>query len=223
MADRYGARDKSRSGVVLPIVLGGLLLIVFAGMAWGILSGTLSLSGIGPTTAAVAQASVPTPAESAAGNAAAAAPSADAAPEQATTRDQAFEDWRMTCVAREGGGELCTLMQRLTDSGSGNPVFAWRITQNGEGGLVGVWQTPEGVLLTGGVYLEAGTPQPMRIPYQRCGGGTCVAVATMAPDLVQTVSGAEKITVGYVLTDGRQINFPVSPKGLAAGLAELMK
>lgn len=114
-------------------------------------------------------------------------------------------------------------MQRLADSKSGNPLFVWRISQNGQGGLVGTWQTPEIVLLTRGVYLNVGTPEPLLIPFERCGGGSCLAVATLAPDLIQTITAATEITVGYVLTDGRQLTFPMSPKGLAAGLAELSK
>ncbi len=139
------------------------------------------------------------------------------------TREQAFDDWLLTCVAGEAGADICSLMQRLADSKSGNPLFIWRIGKNDAGGLVASWQTPEVVLLTRGVYLDIGTPQPLIIPYERCGGGSCLAVATLAPDLVQTLNAAQKITVGYVLIDGRQMAYPMSPKGLAAGLAELSK
>lgn len=230
MADRTDDRyERRKSGLMLPLILGLLLVAVVGGLGWGISSGMISLSGdlLAPRNAAVAEAAgtpaAATPAAATEAPAETAAATAAAAPAPVATREEAFEDWRLTCVAGEAGADVCTLMQRLADSASGNPLFIWRISQNGQGGLVGVWQTPEIVLLTRGVYLDVGTPEPLLIPYERCGGGSCLAVATLAPDLVQTITAAEKITVGYVLTDGRQMTFPMSPKGLAAGLAELAK
>ncbi len=56
--DRYAARyQKPRSGIVLPVVLGLLLLLVTGGMALGIWSGAITLSGdaFGPRSVALAQ------------------------------------------------------------------------------------------------------------------------------------------------------------------------
>ena len=107
--------------------------------------------------------------------------------------------------------------------GSRAPVFLWRIVQDGKGGFVGVWQTPTGVLVNRGILLDAGTPQPIAIPFEYCGQGGCEATGNLASDFLESLGKAQKASATIFGRNGKGLTFQLSVKGLGDGLAELMK
>jgi invasion protein IalB len=172
-------------------------------------------------------ASVP-PADSAPADTAASTPVAGSGEPGAqparVTRDEAFGDWRFVCVeVKDGAAPSCSASQQLRVAETGNAVFIWRIAQDGRGGLVGIWRVPETVLLAGGLTLEAGTPQPIVIPFESCGGGGCQAVANLAPDFLAKLSAARTLSASVVLTNRQPLKFPLSATGLADALTALTK
>jgi invasion protein IalB len=240
MIDRLAEPTRRRSATV-PIVLATALFlcIVVGGLTVGISTGMISLPAAlraASTADAVSLAPPTTPASTASAelvadkavvspaavSAPAAAPPAGAQPK--TTRQEDHGDWRLTCVqAPAASAPSCSIMQKLVDSKSGNPLFIWRIAQDGKGGFVGIWQTPEIVLLTRGLTLDAGTPKPIVVPFESCGNGACQVVANLTPDLLAALSKATALSASFVLNDGQQLKLPVSPKGLADAIAALSK
>ncbi|HEY5081735.1 MAG TPA: invasion associated locus B family protein [Bauldia sp.] len=103
------------------------------------------------------------------------------------------------------------------------PVFLWRIVQDGKGGLVGVWQTRTGVLVNRGILLDAGTPQPIAIPFEYCGQGGCEATGNLASDFLESLGKAQKASATIFGRNGKGLTFQLSVKGLGDGLAELKK
>ena len=71
------------------------------------------------------------------------------------------------------------------------------------------------------MLLDAGTPQPIVVPFERCGAGRCEAIANLAPDFLETLSTTEKITIGLVAANGQRVGLSVSPRGLKAGIEAL--
>ena len=137
-------------------------------------------------------------------------------------KSETYGDWIYGCLEQPQTKEVrCSISQRLSDAKSKADVFLWRIMQDGKGGLVGVWETPSGVLLTRGIVLEAGTPKPISIPYESCLGGGCRAVAGLAPDFVEALSKTGQATATVFKRNGEGVKLALSVKGLADGLTAL--
>ena len=59
--------------------------------------------------------------------------------------------------------------------------------------------------------IDAGTPEPLAIPYERCGAGSCLAVANLAPDLRAKAALELAVDVGDPLySDGVSGNARIS-------------
>lgn len=143
-------------------------------------------------------------------------------PQPRVVKRETYGDWVYICLENpQDKAVRCSLAQQLADQQSKQNVFSWRIVQDGKGGMVGVWQTPPQVILNRGITIDAGTPKPIAVPYERCGQRSCRAIAALAPDYIETLTKAEKATVTIVLSNGRAVNLPLSVKGLADGLAAL--
>lgn len=148
-----------------------------------------------------------------------ATPAAVATPK--VVREATFGDWRFYCV--EASKPICSIMQQLRVSDTGAAVFVWTMVQDGRGGLVGVWQVPETVQLSSGLSLDAGTPQPVVMPFEGCGNGSCRVMGNLTPGFIQALSDATTLSASVVLTNQQNVKFPLSAKGLKEALAELQK
>jgi len=195
------------------------VLILASAFAAAVYFGLISVTSQG---AQVAASSAPPPPQAAA-PAASATPQpagAPAAPQLQIIRQKNFGDWIYGCVEQPQTKELrCFINQSL--SNGENLVFFWRIMQDGKGGLANIWQTPQAVQLNRGIALDAGTPEPVVIPYQSCGNGRCGAVANMTPEYVAILSNAEKLVASVFARNGQKVDMPLSVNGLADGLAAL--
>lgn len=196
--------------VVLVLIAGG------AGAAWyfGVFSGPRGgaqqaanlAPGAGPAQQQVAQAAAANP----------------SAPQPTVLRRETFEDWIFACVQLPNSQEQrCGISQQLSHSESGATLFVWRITQDGRGGFVGEWETPTGLVVGRGIVLDAGTDQPIAIPFQACTQSGCIAVANLAPDFIEALSGAREASATVVPIGSQPVRLVLSVKGLADGLVAL--
>jgi invasion protein IalB len=213
----------------MPLLLGASMavagLVILGGVAFftGVLPLPQSATALAVADVADAAASSPPSAPQRAAPVPAAAQPA-AAPTAQMTSQQNYGDWLYGCVqAADGSVGGCSILQRLVDTKSKAGLFLWRIVQDSKGGLVALWQTPEGVRLSRGLTLDAGTPKPITVPYEGCGSGRCQAVANLDPGFVAVLAKSEKISVDFTLANGQQVRLNVSPSGLAAGLAALQE
>ncbi len=143
-------------------------------------------------------------------------------PQPRVVKQENYGDWVYVCLeSPQDKSVRCSITQQLADEKSKQGIFSWRIVQDGKGGMVGIWQTPPQVLLNRGITIDAGSPKPIAVPYERCGQRSCRAVAALAPDYIETLTKAEKAVATIVLRNGKAVNLPLSVKGLADGLAAL--
>jgi invasion protein IalB len=133
-------------------------------------------------------------------------------------------DWLLNCATNpQTSKKRCSIVQQILNNQSSSVVFAWVIGNDDQGNLVAVWQTPTGVLINRGVAIDVGTEKPIAVPYTACITGHCEAVATLAPDFVETLIKAEKATATIVAVSGQGLTFDLSVKGLSDGIAALKK
>ena len=225
--DGFAARLASILSALMLVLL-GFLIAVALGMFTGVLSPTQLVALVRgedispapvPTPSATAQDLAPESPDGSTPGAAAAGPAAQPA---RVLREETFGDWRFFCLeGAAGAAPTCSAVQQLRVAETGAPVFIWRISQSGNGGLVGIWQVPETVLLSAGMTLDAGGPQPLVVPFESCGGGTCQVVANLAPDFIATLAAAETLSASVVLSNRQNLKFPLSSAGLADALAAL--
>ena len=143
-------------------------------------------------------------------------------PQPTVVRREAFDDWILTCLKAADSEEVrCGISQQLSHSESGATLFLWRIAQDGQGGFIGEWQTPTGLVVGRGIVLDAGTEKPVTIPFQACAQTACVAIANLAPDFIEALMGAEQANAVVSPIGGQPVRLVLSVKGLAAGLAAL--
>jgi invasion protein IalB len=181
-------------------------------------------SGVAIVQPAAAASTVPTPAPRPTPDAKATptspAPNAPANAPKVTNK-KTYGDWIYTCLNFPNAQVRCSIEQTLSSSETKKPVFQWRIAQDGKGGLVGIWQTPTGVLVNRGMVLDVGTPKPIVIPFEYCAPGGCEAIGNLAADFLATLAKTEKASATLYGRDGKPNNYLFSVKGLSAGLAAL--
>jgi invasion protein IalB len=142
-----------------------------------------------------------------------------AAPAVTVLRGQPIGDWIFNCGTNpQSSRKQCTIAQQLTDKRTQSVVFAWLIGDDGDGGLVAVWQTPTGVLVNRGVVVDMGIKRPIAVPFTSCISGHCEAVANLAPDFIHTLMNATKATATVFTLNGEGLTFSLSVDGLAEAI-----
>lgn len=213
---------------ILAIVSTTALVLLCGALAFGFYSGNLVVAtgsgtaadrASGPQRTAAVGAS---PAAAPGGSATDGLRTTDAQARPEVTAEQAYGDWVYRCLKEPGGdGQTCSISQRIAREADKRTIFSWRIMQDGKGGLVSVWQVPSGVLLSRGLELDTGLDKPIVVPFQSCGNSRCQAVAGLAPEFVETLSGLKTVSAKVYLQDGKAVDMPLSADGLAAALGAI--
>lgn len=231
---RRSDRRRGGIGAGLSGILSGALLVmlgVLIAAVVGVVSGFISPEQLAAPFAGAASAPPPAvsqPASVAAVEATSAAPAATpavpATPQPQLLSEKTFGDWRYFCVeTAPNAAPTCSAVQQLRIAETGAAVFVWRIVQDEHGGLIGIWQVPDTVLLAAGLTLDAGAPKPLIIPFESCGGGSCRVVANLAPDFIQTLLNAKTLSASVVLANRKGLKFPLSANGLGDALIALQQ
>lgn len=213
--DRRRAPQRRRRSPLVTILWTLVVLLVLAAGGLGLAFYTGLLTTSGQRAAATAGA------QPAAGQQPA-AQQAPAAPQPTVVKREAIGDWIHVCVQMPGNQQVrCGISQQLTNAQSGAGVFLWRIVQDGNGGFVGEWETPTGVVVGRGITLDAGTEKPIAIPFQACTQTGCIAVANLAPDFLNAIAQAQQASAVVFPIGGQGVRLNLSVKGLAEGLVAI--
>lgn len=214
-------RKQRQSGVVVTLwLLVLLLLIVSAGAVAAWYTGVIEVPMLGRPGASAEPVATPAPVVQQAS--AQTAPTTPPQPQPTVISREAHGDWIHTCVQLPGSGDTrCGISQQLTHNETGASVFVWRIVQDGNGNLVAEWETPTGLVVGRGIVLDAGTDEPIAIPFQACAQTGCIAVATLAPDFLETLSRAESASAVIFPIGGQGVRLNLSVNGLVESLVAL--
>ncbi len=208
------------------------LVVVAVGLGAAIYVQTTSVGDparlVSGTPATPAPALNPTLAQAPAGNAplpaapAPETPSDAAPPPPKVLKQQTFGDWIYSCVELPGtAATSCGIAQQISVAKTKQTLFLWRIGSDGSGGFVSTWQTPTDIFVGKGLKVEAGTPQPLVIPFQLCTTLGCQAVASLKKDFLDAFAKADTATATFVIINGREVTIKVSLKGLPDAVAQL--
>lgn len=143
-------------------------------------------------------------------------------PQLNIVKNEPIGDWVYFCVQPPNGDPVrCAISQQLNNADTGAGVFIWRIIQDGSGGYAGEWETPTGVVVGRGIVLDAGTRQPVTIPFQACTQTGCIATASLAPDFLEAVARSPQANVTLFPIGAQPVRLNLSVNGLAQALAAL--
>ena len=220
---RRAPRRKPRRSVMASVLwsLIALIVVVAGGLCVAWFTG--AISGGARSAAATAE-QAPAGQTAAGGQGAAPQQTAQAAatPQPTVTKREAFGDWIYTCLKPpDGQAERCLILQQISHAETREPVFMWRIAQDGKGGFISEWETPTGIVVGRGIVIEAGTDKPIAVPFQACTQSGCMAVATLAPDFIATLSAAPAVSATVFPIGGQGVKLNLSVKGLKEALAAL--
>jgi invasion protein IalB len=138
-----------------------------------------------------------------------------------------FGDWTVNCTAESSTRTACALTQALATT-EGNRFLAEIglnvIENDGAKAVVMVMRTPSAMLLQlQPGFLIDGASEQVALTWRTCAGDFCTAVATLDDPTVAALRAASSMIVGYQgVNDSAATSFPVSLRGVTAGLTALM-
>lgn len=126
--------------------------------------------------------------------------------------------WIASCDT--GAPIFCTASQSLARSDDPMMETSWTI-EKGEGGLVAIWTTPTGVMVSRGMTLTMGDGKPKTVPFDSCGPRSCEVRAKLASDFIGLLKGSPRISTQIVLRGGKTVTFDFARQGLEPALEKL--
>ena len=170
----------------------------------------LAWERLAPAPAAIVTAAVP------------AAASATEQPPASPASSAKIGDWLVLCGGPQSGGPGCVLQQTLRSRENGRVVLVWTISKDDAGAYRTSFMVPADVDRSKGMVVDIGDGRARGMPFASCGEQTCQARAVFAPDYLQALQRASRITLAVVVPSRPQpLVMGLSSTGLAEALAKL--
>lgn len=140
-----------------------------------------------------------------------------------------FEDWVVNCTPKENNSDTpqtCFLSQQidLNQDDKKQILAIYQIGYFGDKKDLKIIQTlPLGVSIEAGTSIVASQDLVAKGRYTTCISSGCQAVANISADDLKKILTSKETSVAFMNADGKQINMPISSKGLEKGLAYLRK
>ena len=144
-----------------------------------------------------------------------------------------FDNWVVTCqeFADAPKKRTCNAELRAEDSGSARIILVWTLYMNDRKQLVGVLQTPSGVMLAPGVEVKLDNGQDgekakenasaKKFMYESCEPNRCIATLNLDSAFVRDATAASTITVIIRAINGSTSQFKFPIKGFDKAYGQL--
>lgn len=145
-------------------------------------------------------------------------------PGGASSLQESYEDWTVTCRIVETR-KLCALAQQQVQE-NGQRVLAIEVGQGEKGALAATLVLPFGLLLEAGVTLAVDDkPEGEKLAFRTCIPAGCLVPATLDAPLQDVLRTGKALKLSARTVDGQPAPFSISLKGFGAAadrLATLM-
>ncbi len=136
-----------------------------------------------------------------------------------------FADWSLNCQKVEGEKNFCLLTQQVLstkEDKTQETLALYQVAYFAKEDAVKIIQTflPD-INIDSGTSLVVDNKLIAKGKYVLCTAGTCQSVATISKDELQAILTSKEIAVAMINGQGKQLRYPLSPKGLKEGLAHL--
>lgn len=138
-----------------------------------------------------------------------------AMPGGASSLQETFQDWRVTCSVVQNA-KSCSVSQIQTQQ-NGQRVLAIELRAAKDGGAAGVLMLPFGLKLQDGVTMKIDqNPSLLSLSFSTCLPLGCVVPLNLTAANVATLESGTTLTVNASAADGSEkLSFPISLKGFA--------
>lgn len=138
-------------------------------------------------------------------------------------RPDRFGHWVARCEAsteeQQGG---CFIIQDLVLRAGGQRVLQVAVGYvPGSSVPIAALSLPLGMSLPAGIVLQAGDAAPLHFPVERCEPRGCRAGTPLAPEFLDHMAKAERMTVRFNDQKRQPVEVSVSLEGFSEGLASL--
>ncbi len=131
-----------------------------------------------------------------------------------------YGDWELQCLATADGGELCQMLQLLTDGAGGNVAEAnvFRLAEGGQAVAGGTFIVPLETLLTEKLTLTIDGENPKRYDFAFCNPVGCIArVGFTQDDIDRMKAGAvAQVAIVPALAPDQRVVVDMSLTGFTA-------
>lgn len=136
---------------------------------------------------------------------------------------QKFDDWAVACEQDADKKQTCFLAQSLnsTEGEKTQQIAQFRIGYFGTKTIKMVQILPFGVALQPGTSIISGEKLLAPGKFTTCQPAGCIAVVEFGKDDLNTIMSNDKNFVGMISIEGKQMNVPLSNKGLKEGVASM--
>jgi invasion protein IalB len=146
--------------------------------------------------------------------------------EAAFKEGQKFDDWAVACIKDKDNKkkQICFLTQQVTSTNKDNKTEVLAVYQIGyfkDKTLSMVQLLPLGTNLVLGTSIISSDKLIAPGKYTTCTGANCYAVAEISDQDLNSILSSNTNSLGYMNAEGKQINLPISTKGLKEGLEAL--
>lgn len=130
--------------------------------------------------------------------------------------------WNKSCGKDANGTQSCVVEQFAVAMPQKSVVAQIRFFRTPKPEQTGMALTaPLGVLLPPGLSLSVDGSKPIILPFDRCVGQGCEAVAVLDKAALAKFSGGKILTVRYTVQDNKGVDIPIKLEGLSAALLSL--
>ena len=142
---------------------------------------------------------------------------------QAFAADKSEPLWHKAC-GKEGDKGSCYVEQFAIVQPQNQPVLHIRFDlQGGDGKGRLIATVPVGVLLPPGLRLSVDGAPAIALPFERCDGQGCFAVAVLDKAALEKFQKGERLIVQYTVSEKVAPAIPIKLEGLADALKSLSK
>jgi len=135
-----------------------------------------------------------------------------------------FGDWKVSCVKNENKNNLCFLTQQATTTKDDKLqiLAVYQVGYFGKDNVLKFIQiVPLGVNLQSGTSIISGEKLLAPSKFTICTAAGCEAIGIITNDDFQTIISNNNNFLAMMGSDNKQINLPISSKGLKEGLEAL--
>lgn len=146
-----------------------------------------------------------------------AAPSA--LPGGASSLQESYQDWQVSCVS-QGGAKRCSMSQQQADAKSRQRVLAIELSASSAEAASGALVLPFGLSLDAGASVKVDEGAGLDgLRFRTCLPAGCVVPLTFEQDLLTAMRSGTSLKVTATPADGSQaVEFAISLKGFSAAL-----
>lgn len=136
---------------------------------------------------------------------------------------QKFEDWAVACELDANKKQSCFLVQALnsTEGDKTQQIAQYRIGYFGTKTIKMVQILPFGVALQPGTSIISGEKIIAPGKFTTCQPVGCIAALDLSKGDLDSIIANDQNFVGMISIEGKQMNVPLSNKGLKEGIASM--